>query len=375
MKNHSQPAVVDIFCGIGGLSHGFFLEGFNVVAGIDNDPTCEFAFKENNDAKFICDDIKNLTVAKIKKLYPKNSIKILVGCAPCQPFSKYTSGFKTKELDSKWQLLKSFTKIIEGVQPDIVSMENVPQLAKYDKNKVYSDFINTLLKNGYHISDPHKIVYCPEYGVPQHRKRLVVLASKFGEIELIPPIYHQDNFLTVRTAIGGLPRIEDGEALESDPFHRSQKLSPLNKERMRNTTEGGSWRDWPDRLKLECHKNLSGSEFHDVYGRMKWDGQAPTLTTHCTGLGNGRFGHPEQDRAISLREAAILQSFPPKYKFDIRNDNNKLTLADYQRHIGNAVPVALGQAIAKSIKQHLQNHLESHGYKKTSHPRKDEISR
>lgn len=357
MKKLHQAAVVDLFCGIGGLAHGFLLEGFSIVAGIDNDASCEFAFTKNNKARFIHKDADKLNASEIIELYPKNSIKILIGCAPCQPFSRYTSGLKPKNADSKWSLLTTFARIIEAVQPDVVSMENVPQLAKFDKNRVYSDFIKTLTKNGYFISDPHKIVYCPEYGVPQNRKRLVVLASRLGEIDLIPPIYCKSNLPTVRQAIGKMPKIEDGEAYEKDLIHRAQKLSSLNKRRIQNTKEGGGWRDWPDDLKLDCHRRLQGTAFNDVYGRMRWDEPAPTLTTHCTGLSNGRFGHPEQDRAISLREAAILQSFPPAYKFKVIRDGG-VANADLQRHIGNAVPVELGRAIAKSVKKHLRKYFK-----------------
>jgi DNA (cytosine-5)-methyltransferase 1 len=233
----------------------------------------------------------------------------------------------------------------------------VPQLARYDKKGVYSDFVKVLKENKYFLSDTQKIVYCPEYGVPQSRKRLVILASKFGDIALIPPIYSKEDLPTVRKAIGQMPKIEDGEIFKEDPFHRAQKLSALNKKRIQNTKEGGSWRDWSDDLKLKCHKKISGSTFGDVYGRMRWDEPAPTLTTHCTGLGNGRFGHPEQHRAISLREAAILQSFPPDYKFSNPEDG-EVTYTDLQRHIGNAVPVELGRAIAVSVKQHLQKYFE-----------------
>jgi DNA (cytosine-5)-methyltransferase 1 len=357
MKFLEQCAVVDLFCGVGGLAHGFVLENFKVIAGVDFDKSCEFAFEENNNAEFIHDDLSNIDSDKIKNLFPEKSIKILVGCAPCQPFSRYTSGLKPKTEDEKWSLLRSFAEIIESVQPDIVSMENVPQLARYDKKGVYKEFVDILVKNNYFVSDTKKIVACPEYGVPQKRKRLVLLASKFGEIDLIPPIYNKETAPTVRQAIENLPKIEDGQIYEKDPFHRAQKLSVLNKKRIQATEEGGSWRDWTEDLKLKCHKKLSGKTFGDVYGRMIWDDQAPTLTTHCTGLGNGRFGHPEQHRAISLREAAILQSFPPEYKFSNPKDG-EVTYTQLQRHIGNAVPVELGRAIAQSIKLHLQNHFD-----------------
>ncbi|OFX37183.1 MAG: DNA (cytosine-5-)-methyltransferase [Bacteroidetes bacterium GWA2_32_17] len=356
MIKQKKYAVVDLFCGVGGLSHGFVLEGFNVVAGIDSDQSCAFAFSENNNAKFICSDINEIDPKEIEKLFPKKSIKILVGCAPCQPFSRYTAGVKPKNTDNKWSLLSSFAKIIEVIQPDIISMENVPQLAKYNKNGVYSKFIKTLKENNYYISDTQKIVYCPEFGVPQNRKRLVLLASKFGNINLISPLYSKENYPTVKSTIGKLPKIKDGEICKTDSLHRAQKLSDLNKKRIRLTKEGGSWRNWPDDLKLKCHKKLSGKTFGDVYGRMKWDEPSPTLTTHCIGLGNGRFGHPEQHRAISLREAALLQSFPIDYKF-IDDTKGEVISKNIQRQIGNAVPVKLGEAIARSIKIHLEKIL------------------
>ena len=351
MNTKKQAAVVDLFCGVGGLTHGFVLEGFNVVAGIDSDETCKFSFEYNNKSKFICKDIRDITPSEVEMLFPKDSLKILIGCAPCQSFSRYTSGNKDSN-DNRWSLLLYFAKLVEEIKPDIVSMENVPQLGKYNKNGVYSEFIKTLERNSYYLSNPNKIVHCPEYGVPQNRKRLVLLASRFGPIELIPPTRNKELLPTVREAIGNLPKINDGEIYEYDLLHRAQKLSKINKIRMQNTKEGGSWREWPEELKLECHKRLTGTKFNDVYGRMRWDQPSPTMTTHCIGLGNGRFGHPEQNRAISLREASILQSFPADYKF-MSSASEKIISKDIQRHIGNAVPVKLGQAIAISIKQHI----------------------
>ncbi|HEY8781002.1 MAG TPA: DNA cytosine methyltransferase [Mucilaginibacter sp.] len=349
-------AVVDLFCGVGGLSHGFFLEKFNVIAGIDNDATCEYAFVSNNGGSYICEDIFNSDPKKIKDLFPPGSTKILVGCAPCQPFSRYNSFVKEEDSDDrKWALLLEFGKIIEAVQPDIISMENVPQLAKYNKKGVYSKFIQILEKNNYFISDTQQIVYCPDYGVPQNRKRLVLLASKLGPISLIPPVYNPETYPTVKEAIGDLPPIIAGETHTADPLHRAQNLSELNFKRIQAAEQGGSWRDWPEDLHLECHKKLEGRTFGDVYGRMKWTEPSPTLTTHCIAISNGRFGHPDQDRGISLREAAILQSFPKDYKF-INPKSPKVSSTNIQRHIGNAVPVKLGQAIAQSIKIHLDEY-------------------
>lgn len=350
-------AVVDLFCGVGGLSHGFFLENFNIIAGIDNDKTCEYAFVANNGGKYITEDIFQTNPQTIKELYPLGSVKILVGCAPCQPFSRYNSFVKDDVMndDRKWALLLEFGKIIEEVQPDIISMENVPQLAKYNRNGVYSKFIQILERNNYFISDTKKIVNCPDYGVPQNRRRLVLLASKFGPISLMPPIYAPGNYPTVKEAIGELPSLKAGEICDVDPLHRCQKLSELNLKRIKVSVAGGTWRNWPKDLHLDCHKKLSGRTFGDVYGRMQWTEPSPTLTTHCTAISNGRFGHPEQDRAISLREAAILQSFPKKYEF-FNPKGDKFSSTNIQRHIGNAVPVKLGQAIAKTIKAHLSEY-------------------
>lgn len=347
-----NTAVIDLFCGIGGLSYGFFKEGFNIVAGYDIDETCKFAFETNNKSKFISKDIKEVKSSEVINLYktvaPK--FKVLVGCAPCQPFSSYT--FKDKEKSNgKWGLLYEFIRLIEEVKPDVVSMENVPQLLNFKKAPVFEDFVNRLEELGYHVS--YKIVNCLEYGIPQRRKRLVLLASRLGPISLIPKTHTSDKYVTVKDVISALPKIEDGETCASDPLHFARKLSDINKERIRSTPQGGSWKNWPEHLVLECHKKKTGKSYLSVYGRMKWNEPSPTITTHCIGYGNGRFGHPTQDRAISLREAALFQTFPKKYKF--YNPKQGYSTVALARQLGNAVPVSLGQVIAKSIQKHLNN--------------------
>ena len=340
-------AVVDLFCGIGGLSHGFIQEKFKVVAGIDIDPSCKYAFEANNNAKFIQQSVHDISSTDINILFG-NHTKILVGCAPCQPFSKYKT-IKGRANDEKWSLLKKFAEYITEIQPTVISMENVPQLRKH---QVFLDFIDVLKQNNYYVSNAHKVVYCPDYGIPQKRKRLVLLASKLGEIELIPPTHQK--YITVKDTIQKLPPIKAGEICNTDKLHRAQKLAEINIKRLNATKEGGSWRDWDKSLQLKCHQALNGRTFGDVYGRMKWNEPAPTMTTHCIGLGNGRFGHPEQLRAISLREAALFQTFPMDYKFV--EEGKSFNSTHIQRHIGNAVPVRLGQVIAQSIKQHLLSH-------------------
>lgn len=213
-----MPCVaIDLFCGIGGLTKGLSLAGIDVVAGFDIDESCRFAYETNNNAEFICDDVTNIQGQWLNQIYPDNVTRVLVGCAPCQPFSRYSSRYrKGGHTDNKWRLLYSFERLVRECVPDIVSMENVPNLIH---EEVFRDFVNALEGNGYYVD--YNIVYCPDYGVPQHRKRLVLLASKLGAINLIPPIYNEENYLSVRDAIGDLPPIEAGETCETDLLHRS----------------------------------------------------------------------------------------------------------------------------------------------------------
>lgn len=348
MRSLSKYSVVDLFCGIGGLTRGLIDEGFGVVAGIDIDSTCQNAYEKNNSARFLAKDVSQLTSHELSSIYPKNKKKILVGCAPCQPFSVYVNG--RKEQKHKWSLLESFTRLVQEVNPEIVSMENVPQLIHKKNKKTFLKFVHSLEESNFKVK--WHVVDSQLYGVPQRRKRLVLFASKFGYVQMIAPTHKTP--VTVREAIGHLPRLVHGSADALDPLHSARKLSPTNLMRIRHTPEGGSWRQWPESLILDCHKKGQGRFFGSVYGRMKWDDVSPTMTTYCNGISNGRFGHPEQDRAISLREAALLQSFPPNY--DFRGGDGSIAAGRIARHIGNAVPVKLGRAIAASIKQHLQEH-------------------
>lgn len=350
MPNKHNIGVVDLFCGVGGLSHGLKQGGLDIIAGFDIDGTCEYAYTHNNEALFFDTDITKVTKEQIDSLFSQSEIKVLAGCAPCQPFSSYA--FKNKKKDpNKYDLLYQFGRLVEDVQPDIVTMENVPQIASFKLKNVLQDFIDLLERNHYHCSV--QVVYCPNYGIPQTRKRLVLLASKLGKIHLIPPTHNKDNYVTVKDVIGDLPPLEAGESSNVDPLHRAKSLSPLNMQRIMHTPYGGSWKDWPDELMLECHKSENGRSFGSVYGRMRWEKPAPTMTTQCTGLGNGRFGHPEQNRAITAREAALIQTFPREYKFFADEENVSIVKAS--RYIGNAVPPKLGFVIAESIIAHLDN--------------------
>lgn len=349
MLIRNNIGVVDLFCGVGGLSHGLKQGGLNIIAGFDIDKTCEYAYTHNNGAQFFDTDISKVTKEQVLSLFGDSKIKVLAGCAPCQPFSSYA--FKNKKKDpNKYDLLYQFGRLVEEVQPDIVTMENVPQIASFSLKNVLQDFVDLLENNHYHCSV--KVVYCPDYGIPQTRKRLVLLASKFGDIKLISPTHSKDNYVTVKDVIGDLPPLEAGETSDTDPLHRAKSLSPLNMQRIMHTPYGGSWKDWPKDLMLECHKSENGRSFGSVYGRMRWEKPAPTMTTQCTGLGNGRFGHPEQNRAITAREAALIQTFPQEYKFFA--DEEHVSIVKASRYIGNAVPPQLGFVIAQSIIRHIE---------------------
>jgi DNA (cytosine-5)-methyltransferase 1 len=339
----ARITAVDLFCGVGGLTHGLVRGGINVVAGIDIDRACCYPYETNNKAHFLERDLKQLSATEIASLFKTDGIRLLAGCAPCQPFSTYSQAGRATRDDGKWALLTDFGRLIEELQPELVTMENVPQLPDHP---VFEQFLRSL--DGYHIW--HKVVRCAEYGVPQSRKRLVLVASKLGPIELIAPT-HTEKPPTLREAISGLPSIKAGQTHVKDRLHAACRLSATNLKRIRASRPGGTWRDWPADLLAECHGRESGKTYSSVYGRMEWDAPAPTITTQCFGFGNGRFGHPEQDRAISLREAAIIQTFPKDYRFV--PDDAPVQFAPLGRLIGNAVPVRIGEVVAETFIQHL----------------------
>lgn len=335
---------VDLFCGAGGLTHGFVLEDLPVVAGIDLDPACRFPYEANNQAKFIERNISTVAAEELGALFGDAELTVLAGCAPCQPFSSYAQRYELDGKDGKWGLLYEFARLAQGTKPDVITMENVPTVAKH---AVFHDFVDTLTRLGYKVW--FDVVDSSRYGVPQMRRRMVLLASKHGNIQMIAPTHKTPK--TVRQAIGRLRSLSAGESAPRDKLHIASTLSEKNLKRIKASKPGGTWRDWPKDLVADCHRAKSGRTYAGVYGRMEWDKPAPTMTTQCYGFGNGRFGHPEQDRAISLREAAILQSFPRDYAFVPRDGEVSFTVLG--RLIGNAVPVNLGRAIARSIKNHL----------------------
>jgi DNA (cytosine-5)-methyltransferase 1 len=346
-KKKTKIYAVDLFCGVGGLTSGLQTAGINVRLGIDIDPSCKLPYTVNNRACFLLKSIEKVTANEIIDYFPKNGVRLLAGCAPCQTFSSYNQ--KATSEDERWWLLQEFARLIQEIEPDIVTMENVPLL---QKQNIFDDFMETLLNLGYYVE--YQIVHCEDYGIPQTRKRLVLLASKLGPINLMSSENYGAEKKTVREAIGSMMPIQAGETCLSDSLHRSAILSKTNLTRIKNSRSGGTWRDWDIKLRAGCHIKSSGKTYSSVYGRMSWDAPAPTITTQFFGFGNGRFGHPEQDRAISLREGAILQSFPKDYRFVA--DSNPFHFKTIGRLIGNAVPPMLGEVIGKSIVAHVTSH-------------------
>ncbi|WP_297921027.1 DNA cytosine methyltransferase [uncultured Campylobacter sp.] len=341
-------SAVDLFCGIGGLTYGLSQAGIEVVAGIDFDESCKFAYEQNNHGKFLHRSIREVGGEEVNNLFGDANIKILVGCAPCQPFSAHQKNKKDRSLHKDWGLLYDFLRLIKETSPQIVSMENVPELKK---EKVFADFVDDLKAQGYSVN--FKIHDASDYGVAQRRKRLLLLASKFGNIDFLESKFKK---VTVRDMIYKIDKIVAGAVdNKKDRLHISPTLTDINIQRIKQSKPGGSWHDWDEAILPNCYKKATGQSYKSVYGRMSWDDVAPTLTTQFINYGTGRFGHPEQDRAISLREGALLQSFPMGYKFIDKNE--KICMRKIAKQIGNAVPPKLGEHIGKSILKHLEGYI------------------
>lgn len=347
----SPISAVDLFCGAGGLTHGLLRAGIRVEAGIDVDTAVAHAYSTNNaGARFLAWDVGRKNCPSIAKLFANDKYRLLAGCAPCQPFSNLTNGIARHR---SWDLLNNFGRFVEGIEPELVTMENVPELARRGR-EVFDRFLRALKGAQYYVD--WKIVNCSNYGVPQSRKRLVLLASRLGPIAIpegtcTSPAMRK----TVRQVISGLPPLAAGATDPNDPLHTAAALSPVNQLRIRATPrDGGTWEHWPKELVLQCHRQGSGARYSSIYGRMWWDKPAPTMTTSCNGIGNGRFGHPEQDRALTLREAALLQTFPLSYDFWPRGTTPKI--GAIARMIGNAVPPELAQALGEALLNHVRKH-------------------
>jgi len=325
-----------------------------VVAGVDFEQACKHPYEANQAGiEFLQTDVAELEASKVAEWFGSAKVRVLAGCAPCQPFSTYARRYQKNENvedDQRWSLLNHFGRLVKALLPDIVTMENVPTVTKH---AVFERFKSTLESLGYKVWVD--VIDCAEYGLPQRRNRTVLLASLYGDIELREPVASKTR--TVEDVIKDMPVLRHGGIDKGDRLHAASRLSDLNYERIQHSKPGGTWRDWPKHLVAKCHTKSTGRKYPAVYGRMKYDEPAPTLTTQFYGFGNGRFGHPTQARGLSLREGALLQGFPKDYSFI--PDDQPLQFKALGRMIGNAVPVDLGRVIGESILEHVKQHSES----------------
>ena len=344
--------VFDFFSGCGGTAQGFLQAGLDIVVGIDNDKDAAETYKYNIKPElFLNDDIRNIKTDSLKKYinkYKKSDYILFCGCAPCQPFSSQNKKRFSKE-DKRFSLLDEFSRFVEFYEPDFIFFENVPGMKKLEpqESPLYK-FEKKLKSMGYDVAGP-KIICAEDYGVPQKRRRLILIASKSGKIDFPKPTHGpmcKNNFVTVRQAIGSLSKVSAGKEDKKFLNHKSAKLSDVNLARIKSIKEGESIKDCKEELSLNCYNIHKGHG--DVYGRLKWDEPSVTLTTKCTSFSNGRFGHPEQDRALTPREAACLQSFPLDFEF------KGAGVTSWGKQVGNAVPVKLAEAFGLNYKNYIK---------------------
>jgi DNA (cytosine-5)-methyltransferase 1 len=332
-------AVVDFFSGCGGTSLGFRDAGMSIVAGIDNDPNAASTFRLNfPEARFFERDIREVPSEEIGSVLRRRGKVLFSGCAPCQPFSKQNRGRGGP--DPRRFLLGEFQRFVVDLRPDFVVVENVPGIQRIEANSPLSYFVSALKDSQYSVD--YSVLAASDFGVPQTRRRLVLVAS-LDHGALMPRPTHgpgRSPVTTVRDWIVDLPAIAAGEMDPADPDHAAMKLSPLNLVRILATPEGGGRESWTPDLLLNCHEGHSGHS--DVYGRLAWDRPASAMTTRCLSYSNGRYGHPDQPRAISLREAALLQTFPRSFRF-------AGSLTSRGRQVGNAVPPLLAQRVGEAL--------------------------
>ena len=343
---------IDFFCGAGGMTYGISQSGIDVLAGIDNDPNCRETYEINNpNSEFIEIDIHDLSeeeLARVTGIEKDDDSLVFICCSPCQYWTKINT-IKEKSKISK-NLLTEFRRFVSYFRPAYIVIENVPGLLNNKKEKVLDNFLD-FLKDESYVYD-HDIINANYHGVPQKRKRYLLIATRINE-DIKLPEKEETSHLTVRNFIGvhnGFGAVADGHKDETEFMHTTAFLSEKNKKRIRKTpTDGGtriSWKDDPE-LQIDAYRGKDNI-FKDVYGRMFWEKPAPTITTRFNSLSNGRFGHPDEPRAISLREGATLQTFSKTHIFGC------LSEASLARLIGNAVPPELARRIGNSIRKNYE---------------------
>ena len=338
------PTAIDLFSGCGGVTAGLKATRFKVIAAVDNDPIACRTYRSNHPSVRLLErDITKIDPSSLKEnLLEDTTLDLLVVCAPCQPFSSHQR-YATE--DDRISLILQAIRFAKALQPRLILFENVPGLAGPRFQKLREKLVMGLEDQGYHFGMTKRLD-AADFGVPQRRVRCIMLASKDHIAPELPQRTVEGMQATVRTAFENLKPLKSGEADPNDELHFARHHRPVALERLKYIPQNGGSRDsLPNKLQLECHKGHKGHP--DVYGRMTWDAVAPTLTTGCTDLTRGRFGHPRDDRAVTLREAARLQTFPDHYHF-LGNSKEVAT------QIGNAVPVKLIEQLAPTLKSLLK---------------------
>lgn len=334
---------IDFFCGAGGLTRGLLDAGIEVLAGVDNDERLHKTYADNNEpSRFINSDINDIDIHELRETLGIQSedVTLYAACTPCQPFSTLN---RLQGKDKRDILLLDFAQIVKECPPDFIIVENVPGLNNAYGKEIYEAFLKVLKECGF--SEASDLLDARHFGVPQTRKRFILVASRHGNSIALPvPQTDANGFKTVRDCIEKYPAIADGEASQDLLNHVARKLQPHHKRIVKAVPkDGGSRRDVEDTsILLKCHQKKPHAH-KDVFGRMAWDKPGPTLTCRCADVYCGRFTHPEQDRGLSLREAAALQTFEDNYEFF------SSSIGGISRQIGNAVPVTLAEQLGKSI--------------------------
>lgn len=332
---------IDLFAGCGGMTEGLFAAGYRVVAAVEIDHNAAQAYRANNEQRGVVlyeEDIRQVDPNAVKQLLGDEPLHLLAGCPPCQGFSTMRRKNKRgSKKDSRNRLIWEYVRFVESLMPITIMLENVPALAEYTEFKRAVTYLKRL---GYLIN--YTNVNVARYSVPQRRKRLVLVGSLLGAIE---PAKGNNHITTVRDAIGNMPLPQDS----NDPLHQMFPHHTVHiQEQIRLTPhDGGSRLDLPEEYILPCHRK-EGVGFKDVYGRLAWDKVSSTITGGCLNPSKGRFLHPEQDRCISAREAAMLQTFPREYIFPINLPRSAIALM-----IGNALPPIFCKIQAQNIAEQL----------------------
>ena len=354
-SSKSKAIAIDLFAGGGGLTVGLQRAGFSVLAAVEIEKHASATFTANHpETKTFKQDIRTIKGSDLEASTPDGTIALLGGCPPCQGFTSLTAKYKRSDLRN--ELVLDMARLVEETRPAAVMMENVPGLAGRGK-PLLDEFLERIGRLGYEPTV--EVLQVADYGVPQSRRRLVVLAGLGFQIPIPKPTHSKNGdyglapWRTVRDTIHGLDEpitlaeARERAVVESSNWHLVRSMSEANKLRLKHAQAGKTWAQIPEELRPECHRGTYFG-FGNVYGRMVWDEVAPTITSGCTTLSKGRFGHPEKDRTISVREAALLQTLPPDYKIDTPYMDHACNI------VGNALPCDFAEAVARECFQAIQ---------------------